>query len=88
MVLLGNSSKWMKVKRGVPQGSVLWPFLFLIYIDDIDTSVCNSLQKFTDDTKVYSVVSDINDKDRPQNNLVNLCKWSLDWLMHFNVDVK
>jgi hypothetical protein len=86
VVLLGSSSNWIKVKSGVPQGSVLGPLLFLIYINDIDEAVCNSLLKFADDTKVFSVVSDINDVNKLQNDLKNLCKWSEDWLMLFNVD--
>ena len=86
VVLLGSSSKQIKVKSGVPQGSVLGPLLFLIYKNDIDDSVCNNLLKFADDTKVFSVVSDIDDVNKLQNDLRNLCKWSQDWLMLFNVD--
>ena len=61
VVLLGRHSKWIKVKSGVPQGSVLGPLLFLIYINDIDDSVCSKLLKFADDTKVFSVVSTKDD---------------------------
>ena len=61
VVLLGSSSKWIKVISGVPQGSVLGPLLFLIYINDIDDLVCSNLLKFADDTKVFSVVTDIDD---------------------------
>jgi hypothetical protein len=86
VVLLGSNSKWTRVKSGVPQGSVLGPLLFLIYINDIDDSVCSKLLKFADDTKVFSVVPTKNNIDRLQKDLLNLCKWSQDWLMLFNVD--
>ena len=86
VVLLGSSSKWIKVKGGKPQRSVLGPLLILIYINDIDNSVCNKLLKFAGDMKVYNVVSDTNYIDRFQNDLVNLCKRSQDWLMLSNAD--
>ena len=62
------------------------PLLFLIYINDIDDAVCSNLLKFADDTKVFSVVQTQNDIDKLQRDLLNLGKWSLDWLMLFNVD--
>jgi len=74
--LLGCHSEWIKVKNGVPQGSVLGPLLFLIYINDIVYSVCAKLLKFADDTKVFSLLSTKNDIDRLQIDLINLGKWS------------
>ena len=61
VVLLESNSKWTRIKSGVPQGSVLGPLLFLIYINDIGDSVCSKLLKFADDTKVFSVVQTKND---------------------------
>jgi len=51
---------------------VLGPLLFLVYINDIDDSLCAKLLKFADDTKVFSVVSTKNDIDRLQIDLINL----------------
>jgi Reverse transcriptase (RNA-dependent DNA polymerase) len=83
VVLMGSNSKWTRVKSGVPQGSVLGCFLFLIYVNDIDKSVCNNLFKFADDTKVCSVVQNDKDINKLQNGLVNRGKWPQDWLMLF-----
>jgi len=85
VVLLGSHSEWIKVMSGVPQGSVLGPLLFLIYINDIDDSVCAKFLKFADDT-VFSVVWTKNDIDKLQLDLINLGKWSHEWLMLFNID--
>jgi ribonucleases P/MRP protein subunit RPP40 len=57
VVFLGGDSEWIRVTSGVPQGSVLGPLLFLIYINDIDDSVSSKLFKFADDTKVFRVVT-------------------------------
>jgi ribonuclease P/MRP protein subunit RPP40 len=86
VVMLGSSSRWIKVKSGVPQGSVLGPLLFLIYINDIDEVVASNILKFADDTKLYGVVANQQDIERLKNDLKNLCNWSADWLMLFNVD--
>ena len=57
-------------------------------INDIGDSVCTSLLKLTDDTKVLSIVSDVNDVNELHNDLMYLRKWFQDWLMVmlFNVD--
>ena len=54
VVLNGVSSQWARVKSGVPQGSVLGPLLFTLYINDLPDNVACGIKLFTDDTKIYS----------------------------------
>jgi hypothetical protein len=85
VVLLGKSSKWTDVMSGVPQGSVLGPILFLIYINDVDEVVAGKILKFADDTKLFDTIRNHVDSFRMQCDLDNLCHWSELWLMPFNV---
>ena len=59
MCISGAESDWQKVISGVPQGSILGPMLFVIFINDIDSSVVSSLLKFADDTKTLRQVPEV-----------------------------
>jgi len=74
------------VTSGVPQGSVLGPVLFLIYINDIDHGLSNWILKFADDAKIFGIVTNIEDSRVMQDNLNKLLKWSEEWQMLFNND--
>nr|VZI47556.1 unnamed protein product [Spirometra erinaceieuropaei] len=73
------------VDSGVPQGSVLGPTLFLIYVDDAARDLDCEVAMFADDMKIWSVIRGPADEDRLQMNLNRLEEWSNRWLLRFNV---
>ena len=84
VVVDGEVSNWKSVLSGVPQGSVLGPILFLIYINDLDDSITSNVLKLADDTKLFRKVNTDGDKQHLQNDLDRLVKWSEKWQMLFN----
>ena len=87
VVLNRELSEWMEVLSGVPQGSVLGPLLFIIFINDLDmvAAAADLLRKFADDTKVGVYVRGPEERDRLQLTLNNLVAWADLWGMKFNV---
>nr|VZI15742.1 unnamed protein product [Spirometra erinaceieuropaei] len=73
------------VDSGVPQGSVLGPILFLIYVDDAARDLDCEVAMFADDMKIWSVIRGPADEDRLQVHLNRLEEWSNRWLLRFNV---
>ena len=88
VVLNGKVSQWELVESGVPQGSVLGPTLFVIFINDIDSlcTLITIIKKFADDTKLGQKVTSIEDRDKLQKCLDDLYTWADTWGMLFNVD--
>ena len=62
-MLNGQSSTWLPVTAEVPQGSILGPLLFLIYINDLSNNLCSTVKLFADDTSLFSFVNDVNFSD-------------------------
>ena len=85
IVVDGDVSSWKSVLSGVPQGSVLGPILFLVYIDDLEEGVTGNKLKFADDTKLFRKIKEIGDKKKLQDDIDKLVRWSEKWQMLFNV---
>lgn len=86
VIINGTKSNWELVTSGVPQGSVLGPLLFIMYINDLDSGITSSISKFADDTKIGRVINSQDDCISLQKDLDMLHKWSKDWQMEFNVE--
>ena len=87
VLLNGQSSTWLPIKAGVPQGSILGPLLFLIYINDLPDGLKSSAKLFADDTSLFSVVEDKTKSAKDLNDDLSTIKnWSNKWKMIFNPD--
>ena len=92
IVLRRHYSSWTSVLSGVPQGTVLGPILFLIYINDISRNIMSSTKLFADDMKLYRLLRDRllrdtkKDVEELQKDLIRLESWSHVWQLKFNTD--
>ena len=84
VVLDGESSEEVKVTSGVPQGSVLGPLLFLLYINDLPENIQSQVRIFADDTAVYLTVTNMQDSQVLQSDLESLQHWERTWDMEYN----
>ncbi|XP_072014972.1 uncharacterized protein [Amphiura filiformis] len=78
------TSNQADVLSGVPQGSVLGPLLFILYINDLPQHVNSSIQMFADDTKIFTAVDTPESADKLQSDIDKLQIWSAKWLLRFN----
>ena len=87
VVLNGKSSEWATISAGVPQGSVLGPLFFLVYINDLVDNVNCDIKMFADDTSLFSRVDDPVRSALKLNEDLDIVKlWAWQWKMLFNAD--
>ena len=87
ILLNGQTSKWSQIKAGVPQGSILGPLLFLVYINDLPKGLTSNVKLFADDTSIFSVFRDSSSLSLSLNeDLFKISQWRYKWKMLFNPD--
>ena len=84
VVIDGYSSDTISVDSGVPQGSVLGPILFLVFINDLPDLVKSQCRLFADDCLLYNEIQTLNDSLQLQKDLKLLENWAEEWGMKFN----
>ena len=88
VVLNGQTSNWKEILAGVPQGSILGPLFFLMFINDIPKGIQSHINFFADDTSIFSVMTDKISASVSLNEDLNLISnWAYTWKMSFNPDL-
>ena len=85
LVIGSEFSYWKPVTSGIPQGSVLGPVLFTIFINDMPDVVRSFKKLFADDTKIFKAIESMNDISIIQEDVNKLFEWSLKWQLPFNI---
>ncbi|MCP3680120.1 MAG: reverse transcriptase family protein, partial [Gammaproteobacteria bacterium] len=83
-VVRGVKSTWKEVTSGVPQGSVLGPIMFVVYVNDMVQGVESYISLFADDAKIMKKIEDTGSQEGLQKDLNKIYKWSREWEMEFN----
>ena len=87
VVLNDSLSEYSVIESGVPQGSVLGPLLFLIYINDLERNIKFNIKFFADDTSLFSTVkSPVRSAEDLNHDLAVIHQWAHQWKMEFNPD--
>ena len=88
VVLNGAESEWGEIEAGVPQGSVLGPLLFLMYINDRENGIKSQINFFADSTSLFSIVRDADlSADDLNRDLNIISEWAFNWKMSYNPDL-
>jgi len=85
VIINGSSSDWSPVLSGVPQGSILGPLLFILYLNDLPSAVCCPMKIFADDVAMYCPIQSATDCVDFQRDLDSISAWCSKWQMRLNV---
>ena len=86
VTLENHVSNKLPVKSGVPQGTVLGPLMFLLYINDIDENISSTVWLFADDCVMYRIIDSLEDSLCLQRDLSTILSWTKKWQMQLNID--
>ena len=87
VILNGQTTSWRPILAGVPQGSILGPLLFLIYINNLPNKLKSNAKLFAEDTSLFTIVKDENKSANVlDNDLSLILEWAFNWKMLFNPD--
>ena len=88
VVLNGTTSHWQRLNAGVPQGSVLGPLLFLVYINDLTDNISSHMLLFADDSSLFTAVNGVeHTHQKLVKDLHTVTEWAHQWKMEFNPDI-
>ena len=88
VVINGSYSDYSNIESGVPQGSVLGPLLFLVYINDLERNIKSNIKFFADDTMLFSIVKNPQISANELNrDLDGIRMWAHQWKLEFNPDL-
>ena len=86
-MLNGQISNWKEILAGVPQGSILGPLFFIIFLNDIPHGIQRNIKIFVDDTSIFSVMKDsVSASVTLKEDLNLIYNWAYTWKMPFNPD--
>ena len=87
VVLNCQSSEWLPINAGVPQGSMPAPLFFLVYINDLSEGIKSTAKLFADDTSLFSKISKSETTANKLNqDLQKIASWAYKWKLSFNPD--
>jgi hypothetical protein len=85
VVINGQCASWASTNAGVPQGSILGPLLFLVFINDVVDNIESDINLFADDTSLMNVIEQLQDSyDTTNEDLIKLAAWANQWLVTYN----